>query len=165
MALKATVGATDSNSYVTRAEADDYFLTRYNAGAWRDAEPSVKDMALVSASLALDDCIKWVGVKTDPAQSMDWPRVVDEELELADNVIPIKIKRATYEAALYLLQSGTLEVTQEIDSVKIGPLEVNINENRPEVLLPNRVIASLTDLGSAKGAGASSIRMATLVRT
>lgn len=165
MALKATVGASDSNSYVTRTEADEYFLTRYSADAWRDAEVSVKDMALVSASLALDDCIEWLGEKTDPVQSMDWPRVLDEEFGIANNEIPIKVKRATYEAALYLLQSNTLEVTQEIDSVKIGPLEVNINENRPEVLLPNRVVAAVSLLGRVKGAGAGSIRMASLVRT
>lgn len=97
------------NSYASVDEADLYFEGRINSTPWADAES--KDNALLSAALRMDQ-ERYVGRKTDPAQTMKWPRmaVVDEDGQAVDpDVVPEAVKRAQFEQALYMLSLGTTD--------------------------------------------------------
>lgn len=164
MSLTSTIGGDNSNSYVSRQEANDYFLTRHSAAAWHSAEPVIQNAALVSASHALDDSVEWIGEPSSATQSMGWPRKVDSSLGIDDVSIPFKVKRATFEAALHLLQTNQLGSTSNIDSIKIGPIELNLNEKRADTLLPNNVASIISGLGDVRSALAGSGKTVRLVR-
>lgn len=54
MALDATVGGPNANSYLTVAEADAYFATRLFSSLWTAAVTATKEAALIQATRMLD---------------------------------------------------------------------------------------------------------------
>jgi len=84
MALDATAGGENANSYATVAEADAYFAMRLNSTTFDDSE--VKEEALLNACLILEQ-FDYIGIPvTDtpnedgynaapPYQALKWPRV------------------------------------------------------------------------------------------
>jgi len=120
MALNATVGAADANSYVTVAEATAYFANRAHAEAWEDLDQ--QSQALITASQAIDWHVTWKGQRATGTQSMDWPRVdvLDKVgVEYPPDVIPPDVKTATYEMAL-----ASIEADRMADSDLAGLSEV-----------------------------------------
>lgn len=70
-----TVGASDSNSYVTLAEYASYRdLNRINADAFDAASPDDKVRSLVMAAKRLNR-LNWRGGKADGNQALAWPRL------------------------------------------------------------------------------------------
>jgi len=85
-------------SYVSLAEANEYFSNRLHADAWAEASDADKEKALAMATKAIDrQPLK--GRKTDPAQEMAFPRYPDTE-------VPEAVKEACCEEALALLERG-----------------------------------------------------------
>ena len=62
-----------TNSYVTLEQADAYFDTRLDAGAWVNADSDDQESALVTATQILDN-YHYIGVAVSSAQSLAWPR-------------------------------------------------------------------------------------------
>jgi len=92
-----------TNSYISVADADDYFLTRLNSAKWTSSTPTDKENALITATTMIDCLYIFNGEKTDPAQPLEFPR--DGATE-----IPDKIKLATCEQAFYLLSVGDVTI-------------------------------------------------------
>ena len=85
-------------SYVSLAEANEYFSNRLHADAWAEASDADKEKALAMATKAIDrQPLK--GRKTDPAQELAFPRYPDAET-------PQNVKEACCEEALALLERG-----------------------------------------------------------
>jgi hypothetical protein len=85
-------------SYVSLAEANEYFSSRLHADAWAEASDADKEKALAMAAKAIDrQPLK--GKKTDAGQILAFPRYPDEE-------IPEAVKEACCEEALAILESG-----------------------------------------------------------
>ena len=85
-------------SYVSLAEANEYFSDRLHADAWAEASDADKEKALAMATKAIDrQPLK--GRKTDPAQKLAFPRYPDTE-------IPATVKETCCEEALALLERG-----------------------------------------------------------
>ena len=156
--------------YGTVNDADAYHLARGNA-AWTGT-PAVKEAALVRASDYIDGryryktaagCWKSMfrGVRAGGrTQTVEWPRfgAFDSEgNDIADDVIPDEIERATYAAALVeLVSPGSLSpeyvASGQVKREKVGPVEVeysgtatagNMPPNRPVVPLVDDIIAGL----------------------
>ena len=109
MAIEATVGGENSNSYITLAEAEDYFAERLHADAWAGASEADKEKALLTACRHLEQLRYWDGNRpafTDPRQRLRFPRVIDTDAAGAF-VIPHPVKEAQCEEALALLARGT----------------------------------------------------------
>ena len=131
MALVATVGASTSNSYVTRAEADAYFQLGMhpNGLKWHELEDEVKDALLIRATRMIDNCPIY-GAKYDtdltsgvPDQALKFPRAVD--YDDGTTFIPMGVKYATYEQAIWLASVGTSDNREEmqargVTSVSVG---------------------------------------------
>lgn len=162
MPLDATVGGTSANSYVTETEADTYYDTRLDNSGWTGAG-SRKEPALVTASLMLDARTNWVGSKKSDTQSMQWPRVDENGTDIEAGIIPLAIKQATYELALFILDNGEPSADVTLDSVQVGSIELDFNEQQPDILMPDWIRSIFSDYGQLK-AGGSSVKMAAVYR-
>ena len=85
-------------SYVSLAEANEYFSNRLHADAWAEASDADKEKALTMATKAIDRQ-PMSGRKTVSSQPLAFPRYPDTE-------VPQAIKEACCEEALALLERG-----------------------------------------------------------
>ena len=122
-------GKPDANSYVSLAEADDYFLTRGNT-EWTGTDAE-KEGALVRATDYLDGRygLRFIGEKASQRQALAWPRKDAEPYFQTE--IPPKLRRACCELGLRALK-GELVPDPQIDASgfrvfatrkKVGPIE------------------------------------------
>lgn len=136
MALNATVGATDANSYVTLAEFKAYADTMgWDLTAHDDA---AIESACIRGTSYLDGTYgaRWIGVAATQDQALEWPRKDAHYRNgiLPDDAIPQKVKDATCLAAWQETQtpnslSGSFagkgaQVVRE----KVGELEVQYSD-------------------------------------
>ena len=156
MAVNATEGAVDANSYGSNAEANDYFKGRLNPESYTEADGEVQDRALRTATIFLDSRVKWIGDIKDQTtpQALAWPRVYDSTVETPEDIlvlgeaIPGDLKKAQFELALYLLTTGEPELTNALDSIKVGSLSIDFNEFKDNQLIPDTIWPMISYLGS-----------------
>jgi hypothetical protein len=127
VAIRATLGGADSNSYVTLAEAEACFADRLRAEAWTSASDADKEKALLTACRHIEACRIRVHRRpygypgelpdamgrpydplapSNPDQALSFPRKKDED-NAGDYAIPKRAKDAQCEEALALLARGT----------------------------------------------------------
>jgi hypothetical protein len=122
-----------TNSYVSYSDAEDYFDTRIDAGAWLNADTDDQESALITATAILDD-YHYIGVAVSSTQSLAWPRKdavyferkLGTQVTLSQSAIPTRLKLATYELALHLLTNENLldNTTQTFERIKVGSIEI-----------------------------------------
>jgi len=153
MALNATVGSPDANSYVTEEEATVYFSDRTHVEKWEAF--SNKSQALVTASQMLDWYVKWKGLRSTTTQSMAWPRtgvVRGDRSSVAIDTLPSELKVAVYELALSSLDSDRTadDPLAGIEQVKAGSLMVKAdngdNNSTARDTIPEKIYRILKDL-------------------
>lgn len=129
MPLNAQAGSASANSYGTLSEAVLYFSTQHPIPEkWVLAQSFERENALLTAALDMDGRIDYVGDKATTTQSMEWPRIIndtyeliDDEFPFDDDEIPLKLKYAQFEWALYHLASTAATVAAgTVDTLKIG---------------------------------------------
>ena len=148
-----------TNSFVNLTEADSYFEDRLDAAAWASAYDELKEQALVTASLTLDD-MKWKGQVVDRDQALAFPRAngifrdssrgirtafdadyvydadAETETDLSRDIR--MVRKATYELAYHLLNNdGLLDNTGEITDIKVG--SISLKEVRSAKRVPTVV--------------------------
>jgi hypothetical protein len=155
MALDATPGGENSNSYVTISEADIYFRDRLHSSSWNDLDYNSKASSLITSTSMLDWYMKWEGNRTTTIQSLDWPRtdVTGEDfLDLPDDEIPKAVKTATFELALSIIDSDRTNDwdLQGLSKMKVGDLEMvasySQSDNPKPSVIPDKVYKILKDL-------------------
>ena len=99
MALVATVGAANADSYITLAEADAYLAARFGAEAWEALGDELKEKALKQATRELDRH-RFRSSKATTVQALQFPRWDQEE---ALTELPPCVKDACAEQALSLV--------------------------------------------------------------
>lgn len=113
--IDATVGGASANSFVTLAEMTTYMEGRLNSDSFDDATTDNQNRALAEATRELSAAV-WEGYRTDSTQALSWPRewVRDPDEPNGNyydnNVIPTRVKRATYELAFEFLKAGTTDL-------------------------------------------------------
>lgn len=150
LAIVATPGAADANSYVTASEMTAYCEGRLNASIWNASAAQLP--ALVEATRDLSSLV-WKGSTVSSAQSLAWPRAYvedpdapydDEAITLDDivyfpeDVVPQRVKDATCELALQYLKAGTTDIampdpTDGIASKQVDVLAVTYTTNGTRV--------------------------------
>lgn len=130
MALVATPGAANANSYVTLVEAQAYFADRVFTDPWDDADDQSK--ALITATKRLDQ-ESFMGDRATETQSLKWPRmgVYTDGVLIGDSVIPQKVKDATCELALSLASENILEPSElaQFHSLSVGPISLVMKDD------------------------------------
>jgi hypothetical protein len=110
-------------AYLTVEEAVIYFDTgRLGSDAWDCASATDRGKALVMATRAIDR-LNYHGEKTDPDQTLQFPRLNDTE-------VPQDIKDACAEEALALLDGKDPEAEREalgITDQSFGPLKAKFD--------------------------------------
>lgn len=100
-----------TNSYISRANADTYFLDSLRNTSWSALSTTVKDQALITATRMIDRQT-WAGAKTSSSQALQWPRtgVTDAYGNAVDSsAVPQAVIDATCELALALALDPTIE--------------------------------------------------------
>ena len=149
MALDATVGGANADSYATLAEFKSYAdsIGFIYTSVYTDP---VIEVAMRKATQYLDRAYrgKWKGFRTDRDQALAWPRtssqnlpvnyltpsfttgVIDDDgYEIPSNIIPKQVKQAEYEAAIISLGGSDLLPNYprgnavKRKKVKAGPVE------------------------------------------
>lgn len=150
MALVATPGAANANSYLTLQEANDYFASRLHAEAWAAASDPQKEAALIWATRLIDVQVLFNGIATSADQSLAWPRTSmlnQNGYAILSTVVPRQLKDATAELAFLLIQSDrtlSSEVGEAgITSLRAGPVTLNFKDNIETFAIPTNVLALL----------------------
>jgi Putative DnaT-like ssDNA binding protein len=121
-----------TNSYINVVDADTYFEHAIHAASWVNAEVSVKESALVTATRTLDRQ-NWKGEKYQdaPTQVLDFPRsgLTDSEGNPVDETaVPQEILDATCELGLALIEDNDLQdnanTGSNIKKLKAGSAEI-----------------------------------------
>ena len=168
-------GKADANSFVSVSYADNYHSGR-GTSTWTGTD-ATKEAALIRATDYLSEVYQWMGYRlkgrrdNEGAQALAWPRqgVKDKEgIYVNTNEIPVEIKKATSELALYeLVNPGALDPTftpsTVIKSVKAGPVSVTFendrtdsNSIRPVILRVNNLVGQfIQTTGGSRLSGAS----------
>ena len=167
MALDATLGAVNANSYVTQAEADAYFADRMHSSAWSALDDAVKDQLLISSSKMLDWYINWKGNKATVAQAMQWPRsgaIRPDGTEIDDDVLPPEVMTATYEQAFANIEADRMEddPLAGIGQLRAGSLMIKAGAEKPNQTnaspVPDQIYRILSDLYN-QGSSISVVRL------
>ncbi|WP_411953189.1 DnaT-like ssDNA-binding protein [Alkalibacillus sp. S2W] len=96
--IDTTLQGKDANCYVSVEEADSHFTTHPLKDEWDKV--TNKESYLVKATQNVDKCI-FKSSKSLKSQSLKFPRKIDKD-ENGEYFIPIEVKRATFEEALFL---------------------------------------------------------------
>jgi len=133
MALDATIGGANADTYGTVAEADAYFTSRGNA-VWAGLT-EVKEASLRMAATYLDNVYqgKWKGLRVNELQARSWPRVDVLDYDgfyVSSLIIPRQVKNAQFEAALLLLTGAVLEgtINRAVKREKVDVIEVEYSD-------------------------------------
>lgn len=179
-----SVGTATSNSYVSVADADDYFAAHLDGtDYWTPLSTTQKQAVLVQATNRIDR-ERFGGQKTHYGiQRLQWPRnaIVDRNYQ-ADSTyaptfentgfyyrdplsIPMELKQATCEQALYLLKykqgdAATVEDydLETLEGYKIGPLDMKIKAGVKADRLQTTVKELIQAIGPNAWTGANGIR-------
>src|SRR5262245_31213481 len=143
MTLDATIGGVNSNSYVDVTYANAYFSQRLYSENWWLAQTDAREMALITATLRLEQ-EQYVGGRATDAQALMWPRYWVETRDSAfvsdylstyypiyypATEIPKPVKDAECELAISLLTTefsvNGLQLGS-ITSMNVGPITVSL---------------------------------------
>lgn len=132
------------NSYVTVAEADDYFSDRLDVAAWVSADAAQKSQALVTASGVLD-AMTWIGTAISIDQPLSFPRNgsyfdprLGQHTTIDGTTVPSRVVQATRELAHHLLNNdGILDDNGLVSDMQIG--SINLSKIRAPNLIPANV--------------------------
>lgn len=142
MAINAVLGSSTANSYVSEADADAYAATSWWGSTWLALTANDKEIALISATAALQT-LTWKGKRCTPStddadkpQALSWPRsdASCDGVAATCLLIPKAITDATIEIAYQLSQNpsalqpgvpSTSTAGVYTSKEKLGDLEVN----------------------------------------
>jgi hypothetical protein len=130
----ATAGASNANSYLSVAAADDLANLYLGTLNWASASTDNKGRALIMATRYLDE-LSYVGSRASTTQSLLWPRTDAEcgDWSFTSNEIPQPIKQATFDLAEHLLGDSTALSGSGASSGELIPGIPNANLKRARV--------------------------------
>lgn len=158
-------GLSNATSYVSVAEADDYYTIDANfSAAWGALNSTQKEYRLAWAARILDQKVDWAGEKHVEDSGLRWPRdcVVDRDgIEIDDDVVPRQVKEATLEFAKYLQENDpTVGADVDwIDFMKIDVLELRFQKGTSQNAFPSIINQILAPLGFMRIGSSRSLKI------
>jgi hypothetical protein len=166
--LVSTWGALAANSYISVADADDFFNNEYlDSRPWSNADTPDKQRALVMATQQIDS-IKRVGFKYFWNQNLEFPRILDgsalgtvgddgpdstffsivEQDEFL-RLQRLRVPRATAIQANYLLRNSGRNLELEEYNAGLGAVSITragVSESRTYRDAPSLLVTDAADL-------------------
>lgn len=138
MPFDSTQGGSQSTSYATRAEADEYFARQLYATLWNSATNTVKETALMMACARLE-AETYTGGRASATQRLTHPRagLSDDDGYAYDSATVMRpLKEAQFALALHYLKNDPAEVVDEslrqFKHLRIaGALEIELRDTLP----------------------------------
>jgi hypothetical protein len=138
VAIVATAGAANANSFGTEADFATWIDERLNVDAYTTASADTRRRALVQATRELS-ALSWIGTPASDTQALSWPRddAINPDVpdgvdglpqEYDDDEIPARIERATFELALQFLKAGTTDLLVEDPTLHLVRRKVDVIE-------------------------------------
>lgn len=154
MALDATIGGADSNSYATVLQADAYFASRYHVSFWATLTDADKEKLLITNTALLDWYIQWNGLKISDEQALAWPRSgVYSELgnEYAADVVPKPVITALFEMIISGFEEDRTSDSglEGLSMLKVSSLQMQVTDkfaNPPRKTIPDKIYKILGHL-------------------
>ena len=162
MALEVEDGTGKENatSYISLADADDYFELRGNED-WSGEDEADREAALVRATFGMDSWLRgrWVGTKLTQAQALAWPRegAEDEDgFEIPEDEVPIVVQHACAEIALIELSGTSFQSTSQsaadsVSSETVGPISVTYKDSAQTITTYPHIEALLRGVAATSG--------------
>jgi hypothetical protein len=155
-------GVSGANCYASVADANTFFDGQIYKDAWISASASAKGQALAMATSTLDTVVTWDGTKADRTNAREWPRngVTDKNgFSVANNIIPVFLKEATYLTAMALLEDNRREEYGDagIDELTIEGINLKFNKTDRASILPHYVMMIIEDFGRVRGGKFASV--------
>ena len=140
----STVKGTTANSYVSVADADDYFSGNIFNNFWIQLSASEKEQYLVFATNRLET-EQFSGLPTTDTQALSMPRkdVLDSDgiNYLDEDTIPSRFENAALELVMQYIQeykeeSPTFSKQDQsrMSSIKLGPISAQLRDNKEHSL-------------------------------
>ena len=163
--LITTIGGATSNSYITLAEASDYFEARLDGESWFDESDDRHKQALITATRKLNG-LNWLGDRVTTTQVLAWPRIDVPKRDSAgvctygwggylysgygdyyrSDEIPDLIKEAQAEFAFALLEGFNEGDEDQISGFGADGMNVQLRLSRPAGSLPSEVSRLISGL-------------------
>ena len=160
MTVEDGTGLSNSDSYVSVAEADAYFSAR-GITKWDSFGAEKKESLLIKATDYIDSAYRWRGKKATAEQALQFPRenCVDNEGFVRDGV-PSEVKKTVYECALLIGEDNEIYSVEDengaVVSEKIGELaftyaaKAKMSESTRYEVLNLKVKGLVIDTGRGK---------------
>ncbi len=167
MALISDPTNAGFNCYVSYADAVAIAGDFLYAENWTAATQATREKALMLATASLDRYFVWTGEAAVNTQPLDWPRLYVQVADrysgtyFASNTVPDIIKRATVEYAETLLgENLALDAAGGLDSLKVGPIELDFNAMDRKEPVPPSVRQLLKPYGAYSAGKAATLTLA-----
>ncbi len=153
-------GKSDSESYISVADATTYHTARGNAAWAALATDALREAALRKATDFMRQVYRsrWQGYKVNEDQALDWPRY-DVEVEgyaVDSDIVPTEVKNACAELALKASAAElNPDLTQGVAREKVGQIEVEYDKASPQFTRYRAIDALLSPYLKAGGGGCS----------
>ena len=153
-------GKSDSESYISVADASNYHTVRGNTAWAALATDALREAALRKATDFMRQAYRsrWQGYKVNEDQALDWPRY-DVEVEgyaIDSDIVPTEIKNACAELALRASAADlNPDLTQGVAREKVGQIEVEYDKASPQFTRYRAIDALLSPYLKAGGGGCS----------
>ena len=153
-------GKSDSESYISVADASSYHTARGNTAWAALATDALREAALRRATDYMRQAYRsrWQGYKVNEDQALDWPRY-DVEVEgyaIDSDVVPTEIKNACAELALRASAADlNPDLTQGVLSEQVGSISVTYDKASPQFTRYRAIDALLSPYLKAGGGGCS----------
>lgn len=167
MVVENGTGLSNSNSYVSEAEADAYVLLRL-VPDWANLTVERKEASLVAATDYIEATYRqaFKGHRMGQTQALSWPRedAYVDGFEVARNIVPDGVKKAAIELAILHSQGVPLlpdSITRGIKREKVDVLEVEYQDGAlpmAQFPLPSRLLQPYLE-GSSSESGAMSLKV------
>jgi len=183
-AFVSTLGSSTATSYISVAQADDYYLGSMLEAKWSALTTAQKETALMAATRNLE-MLQYVGKRCTPStnnddleQALQWPRskATCRDIEAKCDMLPKEIIEATSYLALELhttpptvgtVESGTLgavkrqqlgELSQEFYDVKEGS-STKVDASAPLILQKYPQLVDILGCWSDTSTGAGKVAL------
>lgn len=123
MSKKVTIDTNEYDVYATVSDADNYFAVTYG-NEWSSVASTTKPKLLISATKYIDRQ-NWQGDKVDKEQSLQFPRIINEE-QTDDNLL----MEACCEIAMSFYNNNTslsMDISN-LQNVKLGDSSISFNQ-------------------------------------
>ena len=136
LTLNSIAKDTAANSYISLADANYHFSTKYKSSEkWDSLSNDQKSQLLIEATRNIDLFV-FGGTKTTSTQALSWPRanlISHDGYQINSQTVPKQVQAAQCELADWILSEEDRMLSdidiKQLDQFKAGPLDLKIKPN------------------------------------